>query len=179
MNFKGFLCAAAVACFFGSTAHAAVFNPADFSVIEGQGVYTVVDNSAEWSVMRLVVENSTGAATTQAGWTTTTGNFIFKDSNALNAPAVFDQGYSFANFTGNRALDIQAGSSSSNFTFVAPAQSHFELYVIDQVGELQTVFGIASAVPEPSTWAMMILGFFGIGFMAYRRKSQGSAFRIA
>jgi len=35
------------------------------------------------------------------------------------------------------------------------------------------------AVPEPSTWAMMILGFFGVGFMAYRRKNQGSAFRIA
>ena len=34
-----------------------------------------------------------------------------------------------------------------------------------------------SAVPEPSTWAMMILGFFGVGFMAYRRKS--SAFRLA
>jgi hypothetical protein len=32
--------------------------------------------------------------------------------------------------------------------------------------------GVASAVPEPSTWAMMILGFAGIGFMAYRRKSK-------
>jgi hypothetical protein len=29
-----------------------------------------------------------------------------------------------------------------------------------------------SGVPEPSTWAMMILGFAGIGFMAYRRKSK-------
>ena len=27
-----------------------------------------------------------------------------------------------------------------------------------------------SAVPEASTWAMMILGFVGVGFMAYRRK---------
>jgi hypothetical protein len=35
-----------------------------------------------------------------------------------------------------------------------------------------------SAVPEPSTWAMMILGFVGIGFMAYRRKGQPS-FRLA
>ena len=26
-----------------------------------------------------------------------------------------------------------------------------------------------SAVPEPSTWAMMILGFAGIGFLAHRR----------
>jgi PEP-CTERM motif len=31
---------------------------------------------------------------------------------------------------------------------------------------------LATAVPEPSTWAMMILGFAGIGFMAYRRKSR-------
>jgi hypothetical protein len=29
-----------------------------------------------------------------------------------------------------------------------------------------------AAVPEPSTWAMMILGFAGIGFMAYRRKNN-------
>jgi hypothetical protein len=32
-------------------------------------------------------------------------------------------------------------------------------------------FAVA-AVPEPSTWAMMILGFAGIGFMAYRRKAK-------
>jgi hypothetical protein len=29
-------------------------------------------------------------------------------------------------------------------------------------------------VPEPSTWAMMILGFSGVGFMAFRRKSRGT-----
>jgi hypothetical protein len=39
--------------------------------------------------------------------------------------------------------------------------------------------GFAGAVPEPSTWAMMILGFAGIGFMAYRRKQNGQAFRMA
>jgi PEP-CTERM motif len=31
--------------------------------------------------------------------------------------------------------------------------------------------GAVSAVPEPSTWAMMILGFLGVGFLAYRRKN--------
>ena len=31
---------------------------------------------------------------------------------------------------------------------------------------------IAAPVPELSTWAMMIVGFAGIGFMAYRRKSK-------
>jgi hypothetical protein len=36
---------------------------------------------------------------------------------------------------------------------------------------------IAEAVPEPSTWAMMLLGFAGLGFMAYRRKAK-PAFRF-
>jgi hypothetical protein len=31
------------------------------------------------------------------------------------------------------------------------------------------------AVPEPSTWAMMILGFAGLGFMAYRRRGAALA----
>jgi len=39
---------------------------------------------------------------------------------------------------------------------------------------IETSFGVGnvSAVPEPSTWAMMIFGFAGVGFMAYRRKSK-------
>jgi hypothetical protein len=35
-------------------------------------------------------------------------------------------------------------------------------------------YTVAGAVPEPATWAMMLLGFFGVGFLAYRRKGQGS-----
>jgi hypothetical protein len=31
---------------------------------------------------------------------------------------------------------------------------------------------VETAVPEPSTWAMLLLGFAGIGFMAYRHKSK-------
>ncbi len=40
---------------------------------------------------------------------------------------------------------------------------------------------VSAAVPEPSTWAMMILGFAGVGFMAYRRscKDQGLALAAA
>ena len=29
-----------------------------------------------------------------------------------------------------------------------------------------------SSIPEPSTWAMMILGFAGIGAMTYRRRKS-------
>jgi hypothetical protein len=35
---------------------------------------------------------------------------------------------------------------------------------------------ISEAIPESSTWAMMIFGFFGLGFLAYRRKNGAPRF---
>ena len=32
--------------------------------------------------------------------------------------------------------------------------------------------GVVEAVPEPSTWAMMLIGFAGLGFVGYRTKSR-------
>jgi hypothetical protein len=37
--------------------------------------------------------------------------------------------------------------------------------------DVLTISAVA-AVPEPSTWAMMVLGFAGVGFMAYRRNAR-------
>lgn len=34
------------------------------------------------------------------------------------------------------------------------------------------ILGTVSPVPEPSTWAMMVLGFVGIGAMTYRRRKS-------
>jgi hypothetical protein len=42
---------------------------------------------------------------------------------------------------------------------------------IDYREGVQTIATIAS-VPEPSTWAMMILGFAGVGAMTYRRRKS-------
>jgi hypothetical protein len=39
-------------------------------------------------------------------------------------------------------------------------------------------FQAVAPIPEPATWFMMILGFAGVGFLAYRRKSN-PALRIA
>jgi hypothetical protein len=56
----------------------------------------------------------------------------------------------------------------------------FDLYYVEGNGSpsvldvhLNRVF-ITPQVPEPSTWAMMILGFAGIGTMAYRRRRQAT-----
>ena len=43
---------------------------------------------------------------------------------------------------------------------------------------LPTIPPLNSSVPEPSTWAMMLIGFAGLGYVAYRRKSK-PALRLA
>jgi len=45
-------------------------------------------------------------------------------------------------------------------------------YAYQNVYDVDISINQVAPVPEPSTWAMMILGFAGIGFMAYRRKSK-------
>jgi hypothetical protein len=45
-------------------------------------------------------------------------------------------------------------------------------YWSDNLTLLPTTVTLTDGVPEPSTWAMMILGFAGIGFVTYRRKSK-------
>lgn len=68
-------------------------------------------------------------------------------------------------------------TSDSQWGFVDPFISFdpafgdgtgFQLILSQNLGNLP----IASAVPEPSTWAMMIFGFASVGFVAYRRKSK-------
>jgi hypothetical protein len=39
------------------------------------------------------------------------------------------------------------------------------------------IAGNVGAVPEPATWAMMVVGFVGVGFMAYRRRGHAT-FRL-
>jgi hypothetical protein len=61
---------------------------------------------------------------------------------------------------GNLVTGVLFGDGSTSWS------NNFSIY--------DTTFSVTvtSPVPEPSTWAMMILGFAGVGFMAYRRKSK-------
>jgi hypothetical protein len=75
----------------------------------------------------------------------------------------------------NTAGSIQPGSSLSGFSFttnVAPTQSTLDNYFLlsdsfsrIQIGNISAPeVAIAHPVPEPSTWAMLLIGFAGIGF---------------
>jgi len=50
----------------------------------------------------------------------------------------------------------------------------------DNLGSLNvSVNEVLAAVPEPSTWAMMILGFTGVCYITYGRSNESAAFRVA
>jgi hypothetical protein len=70
-------------------------------------------------------------------------------------------------------------STTGAFFSGTTADPTFKLGTYGSTGDSLTITDITAAVPEPSTWAMMILGFCSIGFMAYRRKQNGTALSVA
>jgi hypothetical protein len=98
----------------------------------------------------------------------TTRSFVVVNGEELSAPVV--PGNADASFFG-----FISDTPFTEITFVRNPALAFGS--TDAFGMDNVVFGIG-AVPEPSTWALMILGFAGVGFMAYRRKSK-SALAIA
>jgi hypothetical protein len=73
----------------------------------------------------------------------------------------------------NQFLAPTGGYTLETLTFTnASGQLSFtDLGPADQQGALLDNVTVSS-VPEPSTWAMMILGFVGIGAMTYRRRKS-------
>jgi hypothetical protein len=89
-------------------------------------------------------------------------------------PADFQHQFTYAT-AGVFSPEVTGSVSSAETTAVAV---EFFTQPLDLTSSLQ-VNSVEAAVPEPSTWAMMILGFCGIGFMAYRKRKDGLALAAA
>ena len=112
---------------------------------------------------------------------------MFIRVDAVNANGTAET-FNFGSLT-DAAFQLSASAQQNGFDFSSPngevitdidiflvgANSNitdFEHFRIDA-----TPIPQVAAVPEPSTWAMMILGFLGVGAMGARRKWEG--FRLA
>ena len=111
-----------------------------------------------------------------------TSVFSFTMSNTSGLPFYFE-----AQAQSNTGVFMELNSSSTKPLFGNPnvpgsflSQQIFGEFFLDPVSPDTSKSTIllfdpltinVSAVPEPSTWAMMIFGFFAIGFMAYRKRA--------
>jgi hypothetical protein len=117
-----------------------------FVAISGDVVLLEADHSTVSDVFRIFNDLVDFGAGTGLG----TKAFLYSDDqNNLPDPATY----------------------SANVIFISEAPGA-ETDFIGNNGTTYHLFSGVSAVPEPSTWAMMILGFAGIGFMTYRRRSK-------
>jgi hypothetical protein len=85
---------------------------------------------------------------------------VYDNTNPAGTPGSFS-GWSLQTF------DFTANSASEVLSFLAvgsPAANLPPFALLDGVS--------LTAVPEPSTWAMMLAGFGGLGFAAFRRRSR-------
>jgi hypothetical protein len=151
--------------FYNGAAHAAYF--VDDSANQSLSQTFQLTAGTDYAISFAILQTGSGQ--------NNPGNFALTDS--LNGTILSGAALTNAN--------APVGSwATFNYSFVAPTTEGYTLsflFTSDPTPAKDMLLdGVSvSSVPEPSTWAMMILGFCGIGFMAYRRKQNGSAFSAA
>ena len=169
-----FASGAVIVASLGVTAPAqAVISTSGANIIEGHGVCTFVNNSAldvyECSVTNPAAANGAATSTAQAGW------YSFTCLNSYFGNSQPNFGY----YDVDAVNDIGPGQSSSKFFFAAPPASDYRISLRDaNGGSLTTVTGTAQtagAVPEPATWALMMIGLGAAGTALRRRRFNGMA----
>jgi PEP-CTERM motif-containing protein len=94
------------------------------------------------------------------------------DTNTVRvALGNFSQDFTLGSAAGLVSESITFSTSGGSLSFTNLGPSDFLGLILDDVTLSSNVTNVA-AVPEPSTWAMMILGFAGVGLMAYRRSRK-------
>jgi hypothetical protein len=166
----------------------------------GYGTYEV--NNISGTTSPIVTDSINGASfnatttggtlavfITASGLTAPTLGFFSSFTNQVLSAGFTVQELTFFNsdnsiFGTSTALGSQSFSSIGSNVQFSPLTSGSgpysitEEYIISATGSGAASSTIVVSVPEASTWAMMILGFLGVGFTAYRRKTKPS-FRLA
>jgi hypothetical protein len=91
---------------------------------------------------------------------------IFDNGNLFQSQSFNDLASAQAFFSNNNLIDIQLGAGPNNIQLAFnETMSSGEGFGFDYAAA-----GAVSGVPETSTWAMLLIGFAGIGFAAYGTK---------
>jgi hypothetical protein len=87
-------------------------------------------------------------------------------------------------FSASIPLAYNAGLTTQSFTFTTTTAGNLVFASLagpgsNNVGNILDNVSLATAAPEPATWAMMLIGFAGVAFVAYRRSRRSVAVAAA
>jgi hypothetical protein len=108
-----------------------------------------------------------------AGFSPTTLTFYDQDFNVLSATSVTLTLGAFTDPGVYSHYSVTSTNGIGGFSFSGAATGN------TSIDNLEASTEATSAVPESSTWAMIILGFGGVGFMAYRRSRKDEGLTLA
>ena len=141
--------------------HFASFGPGNIAITGvtlGQTFSTVAGQTYQFSFDY----GALGGGSEQLQFEIITGS----SAQILTAIANDDLNHVFKTMTGTFTASGSTTIRFGDFGGLADTQANNVDFILDNVS--------VAAVPEPSTWAMMILGFAGVGFMTYRRSRKTS-----
>ena len=160
------------------------FSNIAFSGMIDEWVYKDTANTFGSGDLTWIIQVANSSTSTDAIGRVTAGNFAgfmtdVGDNGGVNAPDLVDRdtpghtiGFSWAETGGLLVGD------TSDLLFIDTNATRFvpgTLAVIDSETSDLTGFQ-PSAVPEPATWAMMLIGFAGLGVAGYRGSRKSAAF---
>jgi hypothetical protein len=140
--------------------------PSFFNFYPGNGNYVDLDGSTP-------NQNPAGQMTTKAifgaGTYTLAFNLGGSTQGDINTVRV-----AFGDFSQDITLASDAGLTTQNFVFTTTGGqlSFTNLGQSDNTGLILDNVQLSSAVPEPATWAMMLIGFAGLAFAGARRRRE-------
>ena len=139
---------------------------------------------------QLVVDPTTQEVTAINGWVSVSGQpndmitTILADPSfpgaSSNGPFTYDNIFYGGNpvFDNDGILFATAGNPGGSWNLWGNSPDNYSLYEsIPNVGyAIEATGTFAAAAPEPSTWAMMLMGFAGLGYAGFRRTRKTPRF---
>jgi PEP-CTERM motif len=172
-----------IACLAGLSMAAGFSRPANAETVTYTLDFAAINGTGGTGTLVLNFASAPTGSSTLSGSTLTAdfGSFTETVDHVTFTTTLAD--VTSISLTGGTTLSNIVASTTNGVTLSEP--NIFNQPMTWTLGVPFTNFGTidvtnkVTAVPEPATWAMMILGFLGLGFMAVRKNKKQSALSFA